>query len=54
LKKNGGFTLPSFGTFAVRKTKARKSMNPRTGERVKVKARKTFRFKTSPALKADV
>jgi DNA-binding protein HU-beta len=54
LKKNGGFTLPSFGTFAVRKTKARKAMNPRTGEPVKVKAGKTVRFKASPNLKKAV
>lgn len=54
LKKNGGFTLPSFGTFAVRKTKARKAMNPRTGEAVKVKAGKTVRFKASPNLKKAV
>ena len=32
LKKSGRFTLPSFGTFIVRKTKARKGLNPRTGE----------------------
>ena len=54
LKKEGGFTLPSFGTFTVRKTKARKAMNPRTGEPVKVKAGKTVRFKASPALKKKV
>ncbi len=54
LKKSGGFTLPSFGTFSVRKTKARKAMNPRTGEPVKVKAGKTVRFKASPNLKKAV
>lgn len=54
MKKNGGFTLPSFGTFAVRKTKARKGVNPRTGEPVKVKAGKTVRFKASPNLKKAV
>jgi DNA-binding protein HU-beta len=54
LKKNGGFTLPSFGTFTVRKTKARKGVNPRTGEPIKVKAAKTVRFKASPSLKATV
>jgi DNA-binding protein HU-beta len=54
LKKTGGFTLPSFGTFTVRKTKARKAMNPRTGEPVKVKAGKTVRFKASPNLKKAV
>ena len=51
LKTSGGFTLPSFGTFRVAKTKARKALNPRTGEPVKVKAGKTVRFKVSPSLK---
>lgn len=54
LKREGGFTLPSFGTFTVRKTKARKALNPRTGEPVKVKAGKTVRFKASPNLKKAV
>lgn len=54
LKRNGKFTLPSFGTFTVRKTKARKGVNPRTGEEIKVKAGKTVRFKASPTLKKTV
>ena len=54
LKKNGRFTLPSFGTFIVRKTKARKGLNPRTGESIRVKAGKTVRFKASPTLKKGV
>ena len=54
LKKEGGFTLPSFGTFSVKKTKARKALNPRTGAPVKVKAGKTVRFKASPNLKKVV
>ncbi len=54
LKKAGKFTLPSFGTFTVRKTKARKGLNPRTGESIKVKAGKTVRFKASPTLKKSV
>ena len=54
LKKEGKFTLPSFGTFTVRKTKARKGLNPRTGEAIKVKAGKTVRFKASPSLKSAV
>jgi DNA-binding protein HU-beta len=54
MKKEGGFTLPSFGTFTVKKTKARKALNPRTGEPVKVKAGKTVRFKASPNLKQAV
>ena len=54
MKKAGKFTLPSFGTFTVRKTKARKGLNPRTGEAIKVKAGKTVRFKASPTLKKTV
>lgn len=54
LKKTGKFTLPSFGTFTVRKTKARKALNPRTGEAIRVKAGKTVRFKASPNLKKGV
>ncbi len=54
IKTTGGFTLPSFGTFRVAKTKARKALNPRTGEPVKVKAGKTVRFKASPSLKKAV
>jgi DNA-binding protein HU-beta len=54
LKKSGKFTLPSFGTFTVRKTKARKGLNPRTGESIKVRAGKTVRFKASPTLKKSV
>ena len=54
LKKSGKFTLPSFGTFTVKKTKARKGLNPRTGEAIKVKAGKTVRFKASPTLKKAV
>jgi DNA-binding protein HU-beta len=54
LKREGKFTLPSFGTFTVRKTRARKALNPRTGESIKVKAGKTVRFKASPSLKKAV
>src|SRR5262245_59078449 len=54
MKKAGKFTLPSFGTFTVRKTKARMGSNPRTGEKIKVKAGKTVRFKASPSLKQSV
>ena len=50
IKKNGKFTLPSFGTFTVHKTKARKGVNPRSGEPIKIKAGKTVRFKASPTV----
>ena len=54
MKKEGKFTLPSFGTFTVKKTKARRGKNPRTGEAIKIKAGKTVGFKASPTLKATV
>lgn len=54
LKREGRFTLPGFGTFKVQKTKARKALNPRTLEPVKVKAGKAVRFKASPLLKKAV
>ena len=54
MKKSGKFTLPGFGTFKVHKTKARKALNPRTGEPVKAKAGKAVRFKASPVLKKAV
>ena len=54
MKMEGGFTLPSFGTFTVAKTMARKALNPNTGEVVKVKAGRTVRFKASPKLKKAV
>ncbi len=54
LKKSGRFTLPTFGPFLVRKTKARAAVNPRTQEKIRVKAGKTVRFKASPSLKKAV
>lgn len=51
---NGGYTLPSFGTFRVAETAKRGALNPRTGEKVAVKAGATVRFKASPVLKTAV
>ena len=51
LKKNGKFTLPSFGTFTVRKTKARKGLNPRTGESVPVDEKVVPFFKAGKELR---
>lgn len=51
---NGRFTLPEFGAFTVRETAKRAALNPRTGEKVAVKAGATVRFKASPALKEAV
>jgi DNA-binding protein HU-beta len=54
LKKNGRFTIPGFGTFKVARMKARKALNPRTGEPIKVKASNAVRFEASPVLKKSV
>ncbi len=51
-KKEGKFTIGTFGTFTVSKRPARKGRNPRTGEAIKIKASKTLRFKPSAQLKA--
>ena len=50
LKKQGKMTCSSFGTFRVSKRKAREGRNPRTGESIKIKARKSVRFKPSKNL----
>lgn len=49
--ETGRFTIPDFGSFAVRETPKRTALNPKTGEKVAVKAGATVRFKASPALK---
>ena len=50
-KKEGKFTIGTFGTFTVSKRAARKGRNPRTGEEIKIKASKSLRFRPSSALK---
>lgn len=51
LKKGEQVSIFGFGTFSVIKRAARKARNPRTGESVKVKAKKTPRFKAGAGLK---
>lgn len=50
-KKEGRYTIGTFGTFTVTKRAARKGRNPRTGEEIKIKASKSLRFKPSAQLK---
>ena len=52
-KKEGKYTIGTFGTFVVSKRKARMGRNPRTGEAIKVKASKTLRFRPAAQLKAS-
>ena len=51
LKKKDTVTLIGFGTFKVAKRKARKGVNPQTGEEIKIKAKKVARFVPGKALK---
>lgn len=52
IKKEKRFSFPGFGTFTVRKRKARKGRNPQTGEQIKIAASKTVGFKPAPGLKS--
>ncbi len=54
LKKGDKVTLVGFGTWEVRKRKARMGVNPRTGEAIKIKATKVVSFKPGAAIKQAV
>lgn len=51
LKKGSRVSLIGFGTFHVGKRKARTGRNPRTGEAIKILARKIPKFKAGKAFK---
>jgi DNA-binding protein HU-beta len=50
-KKDGRVTLVGFGTFSKVRRKARKGINPQTGEKIKIKARNAVKFSPGKALK---
>ena len=54
LKKGESIEIRGFGTLAVRERKSRVARNPRTGEAVRVPARKVPVFKPSKDLKSCV
>ena len=54
LTKGDKVPLVGFGTFAVSERAAREGRNPRTGETVKIAARKAVTFKAGTALKESV
>lgn len=54
LAKGDEVRLVGFGTFVVSRRKASDGRNPKTGEKIKIAARKTVRFKVGQALKAAV
>ena len=54
LKKKEAVTLGGFGTFKVAKRKARKGVNPQTGESIRIKAKNVPVFKAGATLKKAV
>jgi len=50
LKKGESVSLIGFGTFSVAKRNARTGVNPATGEKIKIKAKKVAKFKAGAAL----
>lgn len=51
LKKGNKVQLVGFGSFEVVKRKARNGVNPQSGEKIKIAARKTPKFNPGKALK---
>jgi nucleoid DNA-binding protein len=54
LKKGDEVSITGFGKFSVVKRAARQGVNPRTGERVKIKASKAPKFTAGASLKHAV
>jgi DNA-binding protein HU-beta len=50
-RKEGKYTIGTFGTFAISTRSARTGRNPRTGEEIQIKESKTLRFRPSASLK---
>ncbi len=54
LSKGEDVTLTGFGTFKVSTRAAREGRNPKTGEKIKIPAMKTPKFKAGKGLKDAV
>ena len=54
LKKNKKVQFIGFGSFEVVRRGARKGFNPRTGERIRIKASRYVRFKAGQTLKRSI
>jgi DNA-binding protein HU-beta len=54
LKKSGEVSIAGFGIFSVKARAARMARNPKTGEQVKVAAKKVPKFRAAKALKDAV
>ncbi|HNX58819.1 MAG TPA: HU family DNA-binding protein [Spirochaetota bacterium] len=49
-----GFTLPGLGKLVIQQRKARVGRNPKTGEPIKIAAKKVLKFKIAKACKDTV
>ena len=54
LKKGKPVQLVGFGTFKVAHRKARKGINPKTGQPIKIKASKSVKFSAGKDLKSKL
>jgi len=54
LKNGDRVRMTGFGTFLVKTRKARKGINPKTGDKIEIPATKVVRFATGATLKRAV
>jgi len=54
IKKDKRFSYPGFGTWLVKRRKARKGRNPVTGEAIDIRPTKTVSFKPAPLFKSSL
>ena len=54
LKKGDKLALTGFGTFSVKKRRARTGRNPKTGKEIKIPATRVAKFKAGNLLKIAV
>lgn len=54
IQTHGEVTMPGIGKLSVKERAARMGRNPRTGEAVEIKARRTLRFIASKTLKEAI
>jgi len=54
LKKREDVAIAGFGTFRVKQTKARMGRNPKTGEAIKISAKKKIAFRAAKDLKTSI
>ena len=54
VKKEKTVQLIGFGTFSISKRSARTGVKPQTGDKIKIKASKSVKFKPGAAFKAAI